>query len=68
MSLKAFHIAFISLSSLLAFGFGLWSFLDSSARGNTLYSGLGVFSLVAGAGLILYGIRFLRKLKDVSFL
>jgi hypothetical protein len=68
MSLKAFHIAFIVLSTLLSFGFGLWCLLDSSARGNTLLLALGVFSFIADAGLIWYGIHFLRKLKGVSYL
>lgn len=68
MSLKTFHIGFIVLSTLLSFGFGLWSLLDSSARGNTLFLGLGVFAFIAGAGLIWYGARFLKKLKGVSYL
>ncbi len=63
MSLKGFHILFISLSSLLSFGFGGWSLHAwSSGRGGT-YLGLGVGAFVIGAGLIVYGTWFLRKIK-----
>lgn len=68
MSLKAFHIVFISVSVLTAFGFAAWllnGYSKSDASGQLVG---GVFSILAGLGLIVYGIRFLRKLKHVSFL
>ena len=68
MSLKAFHAGFITLSTLLSFGFGLWCLLDSSARGNASLLALGMAGFAAGIVLIVYEIRFLRKLKGVSFL
>ncbi len=68
MSLKTFHVGFITLSVLLAFGFGVWNLLDPSARGNAAYLTLAIVAFAAGIGLIVYEIRFLRKLKGVSFL
>jgi hypothetical protein len=69
MSLKAFHLVFISASSALAFGFGVWELRSywsaDGSLGNLLF-GLG--SLLAGVGLIIYERYFLRKLKDVEFL
>ncbi len=68
MSLKAFHIAFITLSSLMCFGCGAWGlaqYVRSSDVGHLLFAMAG---LLGGIGLIIYGIRFLRKLKDISFL
>lgn len=68
MSLKAFHIAFVSLSSLMSFGCGAWGlaqYLESGSIGHLLFALAG---LLGGVGLIVYGIRFLRKLKGVSFL
>jgi len=68
MSLKAFHIVFVTLSILLAFGFGAWCFNqygDSHRTADLLY-GLG--SVAAGVGLTFYGKYVLRKLKNISYL
>jgi len=68
MSLKTFHIAFITLSIILAFGFALWVLLTESARQDGVLYTLGAVSFVAGGGLIVYARQFLRKLKGVSYL
>jgi len=64
MSLKAFHIFFISISVLLAFGFGVWSFIAYSDEGNVINLIGTVLSFVFGVGLIFYGSWFLRKMKN----
>ncbi len=61
MSLKGFHIFFITVSSLAAFGFGIWCFV-SRVAGTTLYTLLGIGSLLLGVGLIVYGKKFLQKM------
>jgi hypothetical protein len=69
MSLKAFHLIFITASSGLAFGFGVWelrNYWSADGRLGDLLFGLG--SLLAGVGLIVYERYFLKKLKDVSYL
>jgi hypothetical protein len=68
MSLKAFHVFFVAVSTLCALGFGAWAVGDylRTGKGGTL--GLGIASFVAAAGLIWYGFWFLRKLKNVSYL
>ncbi len=68
MSLKAFHVFFVSLSVLCALGFGGWSIVDwhRTGSGGTLL--LGVLGFVAAAALVWYGLWFLRKLKNVSYL
>jgi hypothetical protein len=68
MSLKAFHIVFISVSVLTAFGFAAWLFNGYSKSDASGQLVAGMFSILAGLGLIVYGIRFLRNLKHVSFL
>jgi glycopeptide antibiotics resistance protein len=68
MSLKTFHIFFIALSILTAFGFAVWLIYGYTKSENVDQLLGGVLSIVAGAGLIVYGIRFLRKLKHVSYL
>jgi hypothetical protein len=68
MSLKAFHIFFILISSAMTFGFAVWAFLSFKSGGNSLMLAVAVASCVAGFGLIIYGVRFLKKLKHVSFI
>ena len=57
MSLKAFHIVFITLSTALAVGFGVWCLMVDG------YLAMGVTSFATGGLLILYGGWFLRKLR-----
>jgi hypothetical protein len=69
MSLKAFHLIFISAATALALGCGAWGFKDyfsADGRGWDLVFGLG--SVAAAVGLIVYERYFLKKLKNVSYL
>jgi hypothetical protein len=69
MSLKAFHIIFVTACVLLAFGFGAWLLNEYFANGGSLsYLVFGMVSFVTGVGLIVYGRYFLKKLKHVSYL
>lgn len=61
MSLKTFHLIFVTAMSSLAFGCSLWRF----AAGDVLFGSL---SAAVGVGVVVYGIYFLKKLKNVSFL
>ncbi len=68
MSLKAFHILFITASVALSFWFGWFelSHYAESKAATDLWFGVG--SCVTGAALIAYGIYFLKKLKNISYL
>jgi len=69
MSLKAFHVIFITLSSLMLFGFGAW--MLRAYRGPEGMTGdlvWAVAAIVAGVSLLVYEGFFLRKLKNVSYL
>ena len=68
MSLKAFHIVFVTASILLAFGFGVWSLLDYRDHGNTAELVGGLVSVLVGFALIIYAKAILRKLKNISYL
>jgi hypothetical protein len=69
MSLKAFHLIFITASSALAFGFGVWlvkNFFSPDGRASDLVFGL--VSFAVSAGLIIYERYFLKKTKKVGYL
>jgi len=68
MSLKAFHVVFISASILLSLGFGVWEMRAWLEARATLDLVLGSLSLLAGVGLLVYGRYFLKKLRNVSYL
>ena len=69
MSLKAFHLIFITASSALAFGCGVWALKNYfSAEGHGLDLVYAICAFAAGIGLIIYERYFLKKLKNVSYL
>lgn len=68
MSLKAFHIFFITVSAMLAAGLGVRCLLTFLKQQELTQLGLGVIAFGAAIGLIIYGRYFLKKLKDVRFL
>lgn len=68
MSLKFFHIFFITLSVVLAFGFSFWLFRNYSATGGAGTLVAAIATAICGGGLIVYGKMFLKKLKHVRYL
>jgi hypothetical protein len=69
MSLKAFHLVFITAAIALAFGFGGWwvngYFSPDGGIGDLVY---GAVSAAAGVGLIFYERYFLKKTRNLSYL
>ena len=68
MSLKTFHIFFIVVATITVFGFSVWGayfFLTEAALSYLLMS---VISMASGIALVIYAIKFLQKLKDISYL
>lgn len=68
MSLKAFHIVFITASILLSFGFGWWLIDSYTVTGNLLELIFGVVSGAVGVSLVVYGRYFLRKHKHIGYI
>ena len=66
MSLKAFHVFFIVVSTLCSLMLGAWGVAEHSRSGNGSALLLGVGGFVAAAVLVVYGLWFLRKLRGVS--
>lgn len=64
MSLKSFHIIFISLATLLCVFVVLWAFVleDSSGTGMKIF---GASCALAAIVLPLYGITFYRKAQKI---
>jgi cytochrome bd-type quinol oxidase subunit 1 len=61
MSLKAFHVAFITASVLLAFYFAAWC-LGLGESAGASWRAAGIASAAAGLGLVAYEAWFLRKM------
>ena len=69
MSLKGFHIVFITFSTLLAFGCGIWClWVNSLQPGTNSYLVGAVCSFLAAVGLIVYGCWFWRKMKRLRLI
>jgi hypothetical protein len=59
MSLKAFHVFFVILAGLLCIGFGVWCVQAQQPVA-------AVLSFAAVAGLVIFEILFLRRMKGVK--
>jgi hypothetical protein len=68
MSLKGFHIVFITFSTLLALGAGAWCLWVDSIHGSPAFRIGAICAFVAAAALITYGIWFWRKMKRLRII
>lgn len=57
MSLRAFHVFFISVAVLLCLGFGAWCLQRAG------YTVAGIGSFAVAIALIVYEVMFLRRFK-----
>lgn len=63
MSLKAFHVFFISASIVLALGFGVWAWRAYSAQGGAVNLAWTALAFAAAVGLTVYEVNVLKKFK-----
>jgi hypothetical protein len=68
MSLKGFHIVFITVSTLLALGAGVWCLWVDSMHGTPAFRVGAICSFAAGLALICYGVYFYRKMKRLRII
>ena len=68
MSLKAFHIVFVVITTLTSFAVSGLEVSNFITRGDWRYLGFAGVCLGTGVGLIFYGRYVLKKLKHISYL
>ena len=66
MSLKAFHVIFISAAIVLAVWLGIWAWRHVQITASASWLALSLGSFAAAGGLVAYEVWFLRKTKKVS--
>jgi len=64
MSLKAFHVVFVTASALLAFGFAAWCF-EAEPEAGAGRLAAGAASVLAGLGLVFYEAWFVKKMRSL---
>jgi O-antigen/teichoic acid export membrane protein len=68
MSLKVFHVFFISLATLMCLGVAGWNASAWMAGGSAAHLAQAVGWTLAAIGLSIYGLRFLRKYRNLGYL
>jgi len=63
MSLKDFHIVFITASVLLALGCAAWGFVQYQRLQETVYLAALILSSFAAVGLTGYEVYFFKKMR-----
>ena len=68
MSLKAFHLIFVTASVAVSVFLGVWSGLAYKQTGARTDLAFAIASGLAVVALLWYGKYFLKKLKHISYL
>ena len=66
MSLRFFHIVFIVLSALMSLVVGIWAIDAYRTDGSATWAALAVLAFVGGGSLVVYGSRFLQKMRKLG--
>ena len=64
MSLRSFHIVFVTVSTLMFVFLALWAFLLTQER-SVVATGLGILGVIGTVGMPIYGIYFYRKARNI---
>lgn len=65
MSLRAFHILFIVVTTMLSLYVALWGIRQYSQEQNTGALGLAILFMITAVALVIYGKKVFRKLKEL---
>jgi len=66
MSLRAFHIAFIVVATVLTLVVTAWGVREFMADSSSSALAVAVAALATGVALIIYGTRFFAKLQELA--
>ncbi|BCX49333.1 hypothetical protein HAHE_32410 [Haloferula helveola] len=64
MSLRSFHIVFVTVSTLMFIFLALWAFLLTEER-SVVSAGLGILGIAGTVGMPIYGVYFYRKARNI---
>lgn len=64
MSLRAFHIVFVTVSTLLFAFLALWAFV-LAPEPSAVTTALGVIGILGTLGMPVYGVCFYRKARNI---
>ncbi len=65
MSIKGFHLIFITIAALFSAALGVWALFVTEEETGPAITAFGVICLIFSLILIAYGIHFRRKSKDI---
>ena len=68
MSLKGFHIVFITFSTMLALGIAAWCVWVNMTVGESVYLAGAIAGFLCAGVLVAYGIWFYRKMKRLRLI
>ena len=66
MSLRAFHLFFIAISTILAAFVAAWAAQQYQATNAVSYAAASAAALASGIGMAIYGAMFQRKTRRLS--
>ena len=65
MSLRGFHIVFVTLTTLMCLFMAVWSFGFAPRDAGPMALVLGIIGVIGTIGLPVYGVYFYRKAKKL---
>ena len=68
MSLKGFHIVFITFSTMLALGIAAWCIWVNLTVGEPIYLKGAIAGFLSAIALMIYGVWFYRKMKRLRII
>ena len=66
MSLRIFHIIFVTASVLLCVWVAVWALQEFSRGRNIAWIGMATLFVICGCALVVYGRKVFHKLKELG--
>lgn len=65
MSIKGFHLIFITIAAIFCAGLGIWALFINETEEGLGITLMGIISLISSISLLAYGVYFRRKSRDI---